>query len=957
MTRDVDPLESTVGADERRLVDAAWAQFERIANRSSTGSSAHRHPLQIAGYRLLGEIHRGGQGVVYQAIQESTQRKMAIKVLKEGPFADRIELARFEREVDVLSRLVHPHIVAIHDRGLSAGHAYYVMDYIAGRSIDAYVAGANLSIEETLAQFIKVCEAVNFAHLRGVIHRDLKPGNIRIDELGEPRILDFGLVKLAYDVAGSSCAPTMTLTGQFVGSLPWASPEQAEGDSASLDIRTDVYSLGVILYQLLTGQFPYPVVGKVNEIMRQIAHSSPVRPSTLRHNFDREVELIVLKCLAKEPERRYQSAGELARDLRHFLVHEPISATSPSAIYRVRKFVRRNRAAVFAGLAVSAALVIATAVSLVFALSEARERLNAEAAKFRAESAEAETAARANELEQVAKFQEEQLSGIDAKAMGMQLRAGLLEGARAAAARSTLPEEARNARAAELENLVAGADFTGMALDALDENFFQPALAAIEKQFADQPLVKAQLLQTLASTLPEVGLLDAASKPQEEALAIRRRMLGEDHPDTLTSISETGLLMGAQGKLAEAEPYHREALDKRRLVLGDEHVDTLRSIHNLGALLQEQGKLKEAEPLYREALEKRRRILGEEHRDTLTSLSSMGYLLEALGEREQAGPYYREALEKRRRVLGDDHPHTLFSINNMAAFHQMQLQLTEAEVLYREALERRRRVLGDNHPDTLQSLNNLGNLLQAQRKSTEAEPYYRETLEKRRRVLGDDHPHTLNSIANLGTLLSDQDRYAEAEPLTREALEKRRRLLGNDHPDTIISVNNLGILLKKQGRLAEAEPYLREALEAVRRARGNEHPSIFRALINLSDLLQNLGKPQEAAELLAGAESTASRTFTGASAPKLGRFLIALGHARVAAAQFEAAEENLLKAHQILTAAEVSPEWDPADVFEELAKLFEAWHAAEPDQGHDAQAVAWRAKLAECLAPTQSPAP
>src|ERR1041385_1094624 len=257
------PLSRTSASSENQLVSAAWAQFERLTGSSGCRPSPPPRSLLVPGYRILSEIQRGGQGVVYQAIQESTQRKMAIKVLKEGPFADHIELARFEREVDILSRLDHPHIVAIHDRGLIDGHAYYVMDYIAGKPLDAYVAGGELEIDAVLTLFAKVCEAVNVAHMRGVIHRDLKPGNIRVNDEGEPRILDFGLAKIEQEVAGASSARQMTLTGQFVGSLPWASPEQAEGQSELLDIRSDVYSLGVVLYQLLTGRFPYPVTGRI----------------------------------------------------------------------------------------------------------------------------------------------------------------------------------------------------------------------------------------------------------------------------------------------------------------------------------------------------------------------------------------------------------------------------------------------------------------------------------------------------------------------------------------------------------------------------------------------------------------------------------------------------------------------------------------------------------------------
>jgi non-specific serine/threonine protein kinase/serine/threonine-protein kinase len=644
----------------------------------------------------------------------------------------------------------------------------------------------------------------------------------------------------------------------------------------------------------------------VIEVAKRLRTEPAVLVSTLR----RDLDWIVLKCLEKDRARRYETAGALAEDIGRYLDHQPVLARPPSAGYKLRKFVRRNRGAVLAGAVVASTMMIAAGVSVAFGLSEARQRKAAERVR--------------DELTQVARFQEEQFAGIDAQAMGIRLRAGLLDKVRAAAERSQAPPAEVEARVHELEKLIAGSDFTGMALESLQDDFFQPALTAIDAQFADQPLVMAQLLQSSADTLRDVGLLEAASRPQEEALAIRRRELGDEHPDTLTSIAAMGLLIRAQGNLAEAEPYYREALDSRRRVLGDEHADTLRSMSNMGALLQAQGKLTQAERYYRDALKKRRRVLGEEHPDTLTSLASVGYLLTAQGKWDEAEPYYRDVLEKRRRILGDDHPHTLFAINNMAALLQTQLRFSEAETLYTEALERRRRVLGDDHPDTLQSLNNLGNLLQTLGKA-EAEAYYREALEKRRRVLGDEHPYTLNSIQNLATLLLSQGGLEEAELLTGEALEQRRRLLGGDHPDTLMSMNHMALLWEKQGRLAEAEAYHRQVFEGLRRVLGDEHPYTFKSLANLSSLLQTQGKHLEAVELLVEAEPTARRKFADGNAPRLGRFLIDLGHARVAAGQFEAAEANLTEAHEILYADGVGQEWRPHDVLNELAQLYDAW--------------------------------
>ncbi len=318
-------------------------------------------PEAFAGYKITREIHRGGQGVVYLAIQQSTRRKVAIKVMKEGPFAHPADRVRFEREVQILGQLNHPNIVSIHDSGVVAGCHYLVMDYIRGTPLDEYIEdrkleidrgrgdrgspgsggsaapgggpARGLSIDATLRLFHKICAAVEAAHLRGIIHRDLKPRNILIDEKNEPHVLDFGLAKTAI---GGSDLSVMTATGQFIGSLPWASPEQAEGKPGMIDVRTDVYSLGVILYQMLTGRFPYEVIGTMRDVLDRIMTAEPARPSTIRKQINDDVETIVLKCLNKDKERRYQSAGSLGRDVALYLAGEPIEARRASVIYLLR---------------------------------------------------------------------------------------------------------------------------------------------------------------------------------------------------------------------------------------------------------------------------------------------------------------------------------------------------------------------------------------------------------------------------------------------------------------------------------------------------------------------------------------------------------------------------------------------------------------------------------------------
>jgi tetratricopeptide (TPR) repeat protein/predicted Ser/Thr protein kinase len=359
---------------ERRLIEEAMKQAT-----PREGSGAVLFPGDLPapdafpGYEILREIHRGGQGVVYQAIQKTTRRKVAIKLLHGGPFTGSTGRSRFEREVQVLGQLSHANIVRIHDSGVTAdGSFFYVMDYISGRSLDELIADKRPDVDQTLALFVKICDAINAAHLKGIIHRDIKPSNIRVDANGEPIIVDFGLAKIAVpDVIegeGMDKSPQlMTLTGQFIGSLPWASPEQAEGLPGNIDVRTDVYSLGVVLYQMLTGQFPYRVIGNMRDVLDNILKAQPARPSTVRRQIDDEVETIVLKCLSKDRDRRYQSAGELGRDLKRYLQGQPIEAKRDSTAYMLGKALHRYRVPVaLASAAVVALVIVAVWMSVLY---------------------------------------------------------------------------------------------------------------------------------------------------------------------------------------------------------------------------------------------------------------------------------------------------------------------------------------------------------------------------------------------------------------------------------------------------------------------------------------------------------------------------------------------------------------------------------------------------------------
>ncbi len=980
------PVEGTVFQTEALQGDLPLAGPQRgavAAGAAEAASGKHADLGRIGPYRLLEVIGEGGFGVVYLAERrEPMVQIVALKLIKPG-MDSRAVVARFEQERQALAVMDHPHVAKVLDGGVTqgdgreggigGGRPYFVMEFVRGESITRFADRHRLTIRERLELFLPVCDAVQHAHMKGIIHRDLKPSNILVAHASAGRghvvkVIDFGIAKAMSHALTDKTI--FTEQGILVGTPEYMSPEQAESGRIDIDTRSDVYSLGVVLYELLSGTLPFDPrtlrSAGYAEIQRIIREVEPPRPSTKLSSADadtgteiakarqadreriagelrRELEWIPMQAMRKDRARRYASAESLAADIRRYLEGKPLEAAPESRTYLLRKFVRRNSVQVTAAGAVVAALVVGFGT----AVWQAREASRQRDAAFAAQTAEKE---RADQLKQVSDFQSEVLSQIDTTRAGLDLMRDIRERFVSALERAGVPESERRARVDALGEELLRVNATDTAAAMIDRTIMQPTVVAIEKRFKDQPLVDAQLRQTLAERYQSIAMYEAALRLQESALATRRRELGEAHPDTLVSLNGIGGILREQGRLKEAEPYWSEALATRRRTLGDDHGDTIVSIMNMGVLSGGLQRPADAERYYREALERSRRVLGEDHRNTLTSIINLGNLL-------GSEPLHREALEKCRRVLGEEHVSTLLALNNMGGLLLGLGRPSEAEPFLKEALEKYRRVLGEDHPDTIRALGQMGGAMYAQGKFAEAETYFREALDRSKRVRGSDHPDTLVAMNNVGGLLRLQRKFAEAEPFLRQALEHGRRILGDDHPYTLSLIGNQGVLMRDLGRLDEAESLLREAAEKRRRVSGAEHADTIIAADSLASFLLTRGQWQEPVDLLEHLLPATRSIFTDANAPRLASVLTTLGRARSKLGfdpeRFALAESHLLEAHGICLAAKSRgpTHKDTLACGQGLIDLYTAWDTAEPNKGYDAKAAEWRKTLDAASAP------
>jgi len=841
---------------------------------------------QVGPWRLVERIGRGGMGAVYRARRADGEfeQEVALKLIKRGLDSEEI-LGRFRSERQILARLEHPNIARFLDGGLTDdGRPWFTLELVDGVPIDRYCEERHLSVEERLDLFTAVCRAVAHAQRNLVVHRDLKPSNILVTPDGTPKLLDFGIAKLLDDGESSSGTPAMTRTGHRVMTPGYAAPEQVRGEPVTT--ATDVYALGVVLYELLTGQRPYePDDETPAGLERAICETNPPKPSTvvagrpsgtrpgrLRKKLAGDLDNICLMALRKEPERRYGSAAQLLADLESYRAGRPVSARPDTLSYRVRMFVRRNRAAVTTAAAVTA-LVIALVTFYTGQLARERDRARLEAEKARSVSSFltdlfevadpsqslGETITARELLDRgAAKIDDELADQPEVRATMMDAVGSVYLNLGLYAEADTLLGRAldirRELHEGDDEDLAASLEHLGKLRRT--EGDFDRALELLERArdmrvrlHGAQDVRVAEALYELAAVRAERGETAQAEEALRSSLAMWTKLRGEEDPGTLSAMADLALLLNEKGDRKAAEPVFRRTIELQRKVLG-EHPELSTTLYNYSELLRQEDRLAEAEKVLAEALRIDRHVYEPDHPNIVYDLVSLGRINKERYHYDEAETLFREALESRVRTYGPEHPQVAYSLADVAGILHAEGRYAEAESLYVASLEMHRRLHGPDHPIVASRLRDLGRLARDRGDYAAAVAYHRQACELRERLYGEDSPQLAETRMYLARALADAGRLDEALDLQRKALETTRSTRGEGSRETLFQMQGMAVLLGRAGATGESEALFRETLRRRSEAYGDDHPTAAQARADYGRMLVAAGRPDEGKALL-----------------------------------------------------------------------------------------------------------
>ncbi|MGB0714712.1 MAG: tetratricopeptide repeat protein [Phycisphaerae bacterium] len=803
---------------------------------STSGTTSQQHtqaPDVVGHYRILEQIGEGGFGAVFLAEQrEPVRRRVALKIMKRGMDSERF-VARFEAERQAVALMTHPNIAGIHDAGTTDdGRPYYTMELVQGLPITEHCNNAQLAVEERLRLFIPVCQAIQHAHQKGLIHRDIKPSNVLVakqDNLIVPKVIDFGVAKaIGADLTDKTI---YTEYDQLIGTPEYMSPEQAEQSGSLVDTRSDVYSLGVLLYELLAGVTPHDSAelrrGGLSEMRRIIRSATPSRPSakltairekakqiahdrstdipTLQDQLSRDLDWIVMKCLEHEMERRYTTVRDLELDIQRYLNNEPIEARPPSIIYRLAKYTQRHRAVATSMLILFMTILVGLTGLIYHSLEVTRERDLALIAIAEADEARSLAEAARREAE---------ASRLTSEAV-TEILTSMMEGVAPGIAR--------------------GRD-TSLLLD-LVQNAYDNA----ETTLAEQPEARARIEQTFGTALNRLGRSEDAVALLEKSVATFTETLGPESPERLRSMLELSLTCYRLERIDCAREWSEEALDVA-LNFQPPIPETLIAVVRFAQVLHEEAKFDELEQFlvkYRRTLTSKFDPLDSDM-IALTSMMATTHL--ELGRPTEATRLFDDALERLEISQGPDHPQTIRAMGNAARAHAFIANYDQAERLAKRAVEQSTQVLGPEHPDTLTITGTLANAIRDQGRLDEALQLYESLIERRTRVYGAKSAQRMITVNNMASAFYHDEQYDKAEPLFREVIDVWTDLRGANHPHTLIARSNLADTLNGLERLDEAEQIQAGVVEGMIQSLPNDHWWIGGALSKHGAMLISMGR-------------------------------------------------------------------------------------------------------------------